>query len=1533
VCLKTFAANVIPLVCCQCKVKAVHASCSKLPRHIVINHRKNKDWKCSPCNDGMPGNNTDQRTTQQKPNEDEGNEIEIEAVHIEWPDNRTSWVKTAQISATGQITTGMEVNVRWGKTKKPYTGKVLELRYSSNPQTEKETAKEKLNTPPEHPPPQPILTDHTTADSTPTQLRDSEPDLPKTKCSTCKKTICKGKNRLVCTDCKAHSHKSCSGCTRDATESHFLNNTWRCNKCILKDLPPEAPFNNNDLKTSQRSEATHTGKWKSELTILQWNADGLNPKIPELEKRADERQVDIIAIQETKLRATSRTPQIRGYIPVRTDRPGAEYPGGGLITYIKKDIAYRKIGASKVGSVEAQAVSIQQNKDTWLDITNVYVPPSRDDSTRDLSWIPLRNNSVVLGDFNAHSPLWDPVQPSDKQGEELVDWTLEKDLHICNNGDPTRVNRGTGGYSSPDITIVSKNLEQHISWTVDDDMGSDHSPIIIKITNVKTRLHREPAKRKLRWKRKGDKVNWEGFCKSVEDQIDQIPKDASLKERNQRFTELMVKAGLVHVGKSKPRNSRFQWYTPAVRTALKKRNMLRREVKEKREEWLKATVEARETVDEAKQQSWIDFLDELELNPDTTKVWSTIRSLSGTPDSAAPNEAMVHNGVTYTTNSKKADLFAKHYASVSRLTFNKDDRAKHRELKKEINNLPNNLEECEDLTLSELEAAIKATNSKGAAGGDQIPPTFLKNLGTKSMQFLLDMFNESFKTAVIPQAWRSGVIIPILKAGKPASKLESFRPISLTSVIVKALERMIHARLYRLAEKKGWINKAQAGFRKGRSCEDQILRITQNISDGFQKKPMGRTVLLMLDYSKAYDKVWVQDLLLCMIKKGVPAMFIKWIRAFLQCRTARVMYNGSLSKTVHLRQGLPQGAVLSPLLFLFFIDDLHQLIPDGVDIAMFADDASVWSEDPDLNRAAARIQEVAERIEEWSRKKKMMINVSKSEVAVFTNCTNEAKWRPNIKMLGNDVPFNPSPKFLGVYLDRSLSFQEHVTQTTKKASTRLRILACLASKEWGWSKLNLKRIFMATYRSVLDYAGAAWQPFLSNTQMKKLDVCQNKALRLITGQYASTPVEALRLEAGVESYQTTSKKLVAIAREKADRVDPEHPRYMALQPEKNVVHRTARQSWRKKSAEILDTLPHSKLPKEPIKKFGDTTVLTQLLYHPQPPTNVKNWTVHTELKTEEELTTSTGASFMFGAANRPAFFNLNDKENTAQSFGKAEIAIRTIDSHSGCVQAYTDGSCTAGIENGGAAAVITRGNARNPQIVKTIKKRGKKFTCSFDEEMTAMELALDWITPYFCMKAVICTDCKSLLQAIESEIPNTRSIRDKLGRTGCQIVLQWIPSHCGIPGNELADKAAKEATTLDQGTANKQPISYNIAKSLIKRGIVDPPPEHPLVKQSYSNHVYKKDLKVKSRKEGAKLAQLRSGHSQLLASYRHRIDETKSDICPLCQEEPQTVEHWLSRCPGTLQKRMEIFGRTDLNPAVMGDQPLETLALASATLR
>jgi len=114
------------------------------------------------------------------------------------------------------------------------------------------------------------------------------------------------------------------------------------------------------------------------------------------------------------------------------------------------------------------------------------------------------------------------------------------------------------------------------------------------------------------------------------------------------------------------------------------------------------------------------------------------------------------------------------------------------------------------------------------------------------------------------------------------------------------------------AESQGWLNNQQAGFRKGRSTEDQIIKLIQDISDGFQLKPHKRTVMALLDYSKAYDRTWRERLLSKLHDYGYPRQLTRWIAAFLRTRTAEVVINGTKSKRVRLKQGLPQGSVLSP---------------------------------------------------------------------------------------------------------------------------------------------------------------------------------------------------------------------------------------------------------------------------------------------------------------------------------------------------------------------------------------------------------------------------------------------------------------------------------------------------------------------------------------------------------------------------------------------------------------------------------------------
>jgi hypothetical protein len=178
--------------------------------------------------------------------------------------------------------------------------------------------------------------------------------------------------------------------------------------------------------------------------------------------------------------------------------------------------------------------------------------------------------------------------------------------------------------------------------------------------------------------------------------------------------------------------------------------------------------------------------------------------------------------------------------------------------------------------MEELVSSLKAGKAKGAEGLDGIAPQFLKNLGEVARSFMLDTFNKSWREGVCPQSWRDAVIVPILKPSKPQGQLDSYRPIALTSCLAKVMERMVAKRLQHLAESCGMLNSDQSGFCPQRSTEDQVIKLSRAISDGFQaKKPPNRTVLALLDFSKAFNKVWWADLLAMMLRKGVLVRYVR----------------------------------------------------------------------------------------------------------------------------------------------------------------------------------------------------------------------------------------------------------------------------------------------------------------------------------------------------------------------------------------------------------------------------------------------------------------------------------------------------------------------------------------------------------------------------------------------------------------------------------------------------------------------------------
>ena len=291
---------------------------------------------------------------------------------------------------------------------------------------------------------------------------------------------------------------------------------------------------------------------------------------------------------------------------------------------------------------------------------------------------------------------------------------------------------------------------------------------------------------------------------------------------------------------------------------------------------------------------------------------------------------------------------------------------------------------------------------------------------------------------------------------KPLDSPASFRPISLTSCVSKPFQHIILSRLLFFPESNSILSPGQAGFHPGRSTLDQILYLSQSISDGFNKpRPGSRTILSTIDFSKAFDSVWYPALFHKLISAGLPPCFARWTRSFLYDRQASVVYQNHKSRSF---PGVPQGSVLGLVLFSLFINDLPASLPSSVSCSLYADDLAIWSSSPSVPTAVEATQAPLFRLERWSEYWCLPLNLSKCE-AFFSVDPHQANLQPNLLLFGSRLRFNPTPTFLGVTFDRTLSFSKHVSSLKAKFFPRLKALRCISASSWGPSLFCINLFF------------------------------------------------------------------------------------------------------------------------------------------------------------------------------------------------------------------------------------------------------------------------------------------------------------------------------------------------------------------------------------------------------------------------------------------------------------------------------------------
>ena len=665
--------------------------------------------------------------------------------------------------------------------------------------------------------------------------------------------------------------------------------------------------------------------------------------------------------------------------------------------------------------------------------------------------------------------------------------TLTKDSYLEQVvREPTRTTEQT----SNTLDLFFTNNETLINQVHTVPGISDHDTVFIE-SSLKP-FHKKPTRRKIYKYRNADfsqfKEDLRQYTKTYEDMTRSADINTAWNSLKSKLHELMEK----YVPQKTIRSDKKYnpWINRRIKALHRKRlKLFNRKKETKNHKDIEHYKKFRAQVQKEERKEYWKYVENIidPSNDETSapnkqkRFWSYIKSQRKDNIGIAP---LKDRGRMYTEPKDKANILNQQYESVF---THEDDGPVPVPDGDPFPSMPE-IEICTEGVIK----LLKQINPNKACGPDMIPARILKEMAEDLGPILTTFFRRSMELGTVPNDWKQANVTAIYKKGE-RFKASNYRPVSLTSLCCKIQEHILTSNIMKHLDKFNILTDCQHGFRARRGCETQLLTLINDLSSSLDRRTRSKQIdMVILDFSKAFDRVPHKRLLSKLQHYGIQGQTLQWITSFLSNRSQRVIVDGESSDEAPVVSGVPQGTVLGPLLFLCFINDLPECVDSST--RLFADDCAIYREIVHESDTT-KLQEDLNKLSQWETKWGMSFHPDKCNTMHITRSKTHSKTTYSLK--GQNLEEVNTARYLGLDIRSDLSWRTHIDRIVKKGNSMLGFL----QRNLRINNTETKTLaYNALVRSNLEYCSSVWNPHTTSA-VHKIEMVQRRAARYATNRY------------------------------------------------------------------------------------------------------------------------------------------------------------------------------------------------------------------------------------------------------------------------------------------------------------------------------------------------------------------------------------------------------------------------------------------------